>query len=46
MLLGIFEFLGTVPASLIENEDRVRACGYSCSDLIEMELHGLGVAER
>ena len=46
MLLGIFEFLGTVPAGLIEDEDRVSTCGHSCSDLIEMKLHGFGVAER
>jgi hypothetical protein len=31
---------------LIENEDRVSAGGYSCSDLVEMKLHGFGVAER
>jgi len=35
-----------VPAGLIENEDRVSAGGYSCSDLVEMKLHGFGVAER
>ena len=45
-LLGNLEILGAVPASLIENQDRVRACGYSCGDLIEMKLHGFGVAER
>ena len=44
MLLG-FQFLGAVPAGLIENEDGVCACGYCRRDLIEMELHGLGVAE-
>ena len=42
---GNLEFLGAVPAGLIEDKDRVRACGYCCSDLIEMELHGFGVAE-
>ena len=46
MLLGNLEFLGTVPAGLIEDEDRVSTCGHSCSDLIEMKLHGFGVAER
>ena len=35
-----------MPAGLIENEDRVSAGGYSCSDLVEMKLHGFGVAER
>ena len=35
-----------MPAGLIEDEDRVSAGGNSCSDLIEMKLHGFGVAER
>ncbi len=43
---GNLEFLGTVPAGLIEDEDGVSACGNSCSDLIEMKLHGFSVAER
>jgi hypothetical protein len=43
---GDFEFLGTVPTGLIEDENRVRTCGYSCSDLVEMKLHGFGIAER
>src|SRR5271169_4311800 len=43
---GDLEVLGTVPAGLIEDEDCVSACGNSCSDLIEMKLHGFGVAER
>ena len=37
---GNLEFLGAVPAGLIEDKDRVRACGYYCSDLLEMKLHG------
>ena len=45
MLLGIFEFFAAMPAGLIEDKDCVRAYGYSCSDLIEMKLHGFGVAE-
>jgi hypothetical protein len=35
-----------VPAGLIEDQDGVSACGNSGSDLIEMQLHGFGVAER
>ena len=31
--------------SLIENKDRVSAGGYFCSNLVEMKLHGFGVAE-
>ena len=42
---GNLEFLGAMPAGLIEDKDCVRAYGYSCSDLIEMKLHGFGVAE-
>ena len=34
-----------MPAGLIENDDRVGAGGYPCADLIEMKLHGFGVAE-
>ena len=34
-----------MPAGLIEDEDRVGAGGYPCGDLIEMKLHGFGVAE-
>ena len=34
-----------MPAGLIEDEDGVSACGHSCCDLIEMKLHGFGVAE-
>ncbi len=45
MLLGILSSLA-MPAGLIEDKDCVRAYGYSCSDLIEMKLHGFGVAER
>ncbi len=45
-LAGNLKFLGAVPAGLIEDKDRVGACGYSCSDLIDMKLHGFGVAER
>jgi len=43
---GNLEFLGAVPAGLIEDEDGVSACGNCCSDLIEMKLHGFGIAER
>jgi hypothetical protein len=35
-----------MPAGLIEDDDRMGACGYSCGDLIEVKLHGFGVAER
>ena len=35
-----------MPAGLIENKDCVSAGGYSCRDLVEMKLHGFGVAER
>ena len=45
-MLGNLEVFGAVPAGLIENEDRVSAGGYSCSDLVEMKLHGFGIAER
>ncbi len=45
-MLGNPEVFGAVPAGLIEDQDGVRAGGYSCSDLVEMKLHGFGVAER
>ena len=45
-MLGNLEVFGAVPAGLIEDQDRVGAGGYSCGDLIEMKLHGFGVAER
>ena len=35
-----------MPASLIQDEDRVGAGGDLCGDFIEMKLHGFGVAER
>ena len=35
-----------MPTGLIENDDRVGTGGYCCSDLIEVKLHGFGVAER
>ena len=35
-----------MPSGLIEDKDRVGARGYSFGDLIEMKLHGFGVAER
>ena len=35
-----------MPTGLIENEDCVSAGGDSCGDLVEMKLHGFGVAER
>ena len=44
--LGNLEVLGAVPARLVEDQDRVGAGGYPCADLIEMKLHGFGVAER
>ena len=40
------EFLGAVPAGLIEDEDRVCAGGDFGGDLIEMELHRFGITER
>src|ERR1700757_4857289 len=40
------EVFGAVPAGLVEDQDRVGAGGNPCSDLIEMKLHGFGVAER
>ena len=40
------EIFGAVPASLIEDEDCVSASGDPCGDLVEMKLHGFGVAER
>ena len=45
-MLWNLEVFGAVPAGLIEDEDRVSAGGYSCGDLVEMKLHGFGVAER
>ena len=45
-MLGICEGFGAMPAGLIENENRVGAGGDSCGDLIEMKLHGFGVAGR
>jgi hypothetical protein len=35
-----------MPAGLIENDDRMGTSGYCCGDLIEVKLHGFGVAER
>jgi hypothetical protein len=35
-----------MPAGLIENDDRVGTGGYCCGDLVEVKLHGFGVAER
>src|SRR5271169_7232123 len=35
-----------MPAGLIENDDRMGTGGYSCGDLIEVKLHGFGIAER
>ena len=35
-----------MPAGLVEDQDRVGASGYPCGDLIDMKLHGFGVAER
>ena len=45
-LVGNSEIFGAVPASLIEDEDCVSASGDPCGDLVEMKLHGFGVAER
>ncbi len=46
MLLGNLEALRAMPAGLIEDDDRVGVSGDPCSDLVEMKLHGFGVAER
>ena len=46
MFLGNLEAFGAMPAGLIENDDRMGTGGYSCGDLIEVKLHGFGVAER
>ena len=35
-----------MPAGLIEDKDCVCAGGDFCGDLVEMKLHGFGVAER
>ena len=35
-----------MPSGLIENDDRMGTSGYPCGDLIEVKLHGFGVAER
>jgi hypothetical protein len=35
-----------MPSRLVENENGVSACRDLGGDLIEMKLHGLGVAER
>ena len=40
------EVFGTVPAGLVENKDGVGTGGDPCGDLVEMKLHGFGVAER
>ena len=45
-LVGTLRFFCAVPTGLIEDQDRVCAGGHSCGDLIEMKLHGFGVAER
>ena len=40
------EVLSAVPAGLIEDKDCVCAGGDFGGDLVEMKLHGFGVAER
>ena len=40
------ERLGAVPSGLVEDEDSVRAGRDFGRDIVEMELHGLGVAHR
>ena len=42
----IRKLLSAVPASLIEDKDCVCAGGDFGGDLVEMKLHGFGVAER
>ena len=43
---GYLEVLRSVPAGLIEEEDRVGAGADFCGDFVQMMLHGFGVAER
>jgi len=45
-IVGNLEIFGAMPAGLVEDQDRVSATHDPGSDLIEMKLHGLGVAER
>ena len=45
-LLGNPKLLSAVPAGLIEDKDCVCAGGDFGGDLVEMKLHGFGVAER
>ena len=40
------EVFGAVPAGLVEDKDGVGTGGDPCGDLIEVKLHGFGVAER
>jgi len=40
------ESLRLVPSGLIKNDDSVRARGDFRGDLVEMKLHGLGIAGR
>ena len=35
-----------MPAGLVEDQDGVGTGGDPCGDLVEMKLHGFGVAER
>ena len=35
-----------MPTGLIEQDDRVRPWGYFGCDLVEMKLHGFGIAGR
>ena len=46
MLLGNLEVFGAMPAGLIEDENGVGAGGDLGGDLVEMKLHGFGVAGR
>ena len=46
MLLGTLRVFGAMPAGLIEDENGVGAGGDLGGDLVEMKLHGFGVAGR
>ena len=46
MLPGALRSFGAVPSGLIEDQNGVSAQRDLCSDLVEMKLHGFGVAGR
>ena len=46
MLLGILSSLAPCQPASSRMRIALSTCGHSCSDLIEMKLHGFGVAER